>query len=111
MNVKLNKLSEQILNYWNKEFDEKIKNKINFLKKNLHDQEVYNSIFAELIEEMSINENIDENEEKEDVEGINIEYIDIKQTKKIPSIDLQMYIWSEEKDKNIKYIKNDIKKY
>ena len=65
LNVKLNKLSEQILNYWNKEFDEKIKNKINFLKKNLYDQEVYNSIFAELIEEMSINENIDENEEND----------------------------------------------
>ena len=65
MDVKLNKLSEQILNYWNKEFDEKIKNKINFLKKNLYDQEVYSSIFAELIEEMNINENIDENEEND----------------------------------------------
>ena len=68
LNVKLNKLSEQILNYWNKEFDEKIKNKINFLKKNLYDQEVYNSIFAELIEEMNINENIDENEENDQKE-------------------------------------------
>ena len=65
LNVKLNKLSEQILNYWNKEFDEKIKNKINFLKKNLYDQEVYSSIFAGLIEEMNINENIDENEEND----------------------------------------------
>ncbi len=65
LNIKLNKLSKQILNYWNKEFDEKIKNKINFLKKNLYDQEVYNSIFAELIEEMNINENIDENEEND----------------------------------------------
>ena len=65
LNVKLNKLSEQILNYWNKEFDEKIKNKINFLKKNLYDQEVYSSIFAGLIEGMNINENIDENEEND----------------------------------------------
>ena len=68
MNIKLNKLSEQTLNYWNKEFDEKIKNKINFLKKNLYDQEVYSSIFAELIEEMNINENIDENEENDQKE-------------------------------------------
>ena len=68
LNVKLNKLSERTLNYWNKEFDEKIKNKINFLKKNLYDQEVYNSIFAELIEEMNINENIDENEENDQKE-------------------------------------------
>ena len=68
LNVKLNKLSEQILNYWNKEFDEKIKNKINFLKKNLYDQEVYSSIFAGLIEEMNINENIDENEENDQKE-------------------------------------------
>ena len=68
LNVKLNKLSEQILNYWNKEFDEKIKNKINFLKKNLYDQEVYSSIFAELIEEININENIDENEENDQKE-------------------------------------------
>ena len=65
LNVKLNKLSEQILNYWNKEFDEKIKNKINFLKKNIYDQEVYSSIFAGLIEGMNINENIDENEEND----------------------------------------------
>ena len=65
LNVKLDKLSEKILNYWNKEFDEKIKNKINFLKKNLYDQEVYSSIFAELIDEMNINENIDENEEND----------------------------------------------
>ena len=68
LNVKLNKLSKQTLNYWNKEFDEKIKNKINFLKKNLYDQEVYNSIFAGLIEEMNINENIDENEENDQKE-------------------------------------------
>ena len=68
LNVKLDKLSEKILNYWNKEFDEKIKNKINFLKKNLYDQEVYNSIFAELIEEMNINENVDENEENDQKE-------------------------------------------
>ena len=68
LNVKLNKLSEQILSYWNKEFDEKIKNKINFLKKNLYDQEVYSSIFAGLIEEMNINENIDENEENDQKE-------------------------------------------
>ena len=68
LDVKLNKLSEQILNYWNKEFDEKIKNKINFLKKNLYDQEVYSSIFAELIEEMNFNENIDENEENDQEE-------------------------------------------
>ena len=68
LNVKLDKLSEKILNYWNKEFDEKIKNKINFLKKNLYDQEVYSSIFAGLIEEMNINENIDENEENDQKE-------------------------------------------
>ena len=68
LNIKLNKLSKQILSYWNKEFDEKIKNKINFLKKNLYDQEVYSSIFAELIEEMNINENIDENEENDQKE-------------------------------------------
>ena len=68
LNIKLNKLSKQTLNYWNKEFDEKIKNKINFLKKNLYDQAVYNSIFAELIGEMNINENIDENEENDQKE-------------------------------------------
>ena len=68
LNIKLNKLSKQILNYWNKEFDEKIKNKINFLKKNIYNQEVYSSIFAELIEEMNINENIDENEENDQKE-------------------------------------------
>ena len=37
---------------YNKAFN---KDPVNFLKKNLYDQEVYNSIFAELIEEMNIN--------------------------------------------------------
>ena len=76
LNVKLDKLSEKILNYWNKEFDEKIKNKINFLKKNLYDQEVYSSIFAGLIEEMNINENIDENEENDQNEQEKSEHND-----------------------------------
>lgn len=65
LNVKLSKLSEQILNYWKKEFDEKIKNKINFLKNNIYDQEVYNSIFAELIEEMNISQSFNEDEEND----------------------------------------------
>ena len=65
LNVKLSKLSEQMLNYWKKELDEKIKKKINFLKKNLYNQEVYNSIFAELIQAMNINESTNENEKKD----------------------------------------------
>ena len=65
LNVKLSKLSEQMLNYWKKELDEKIKKKINFLKKNLYNQEIYNSIFSELIEAMNINESTNENEKKD----------------------------------------------
>ena len=76
LNVKLNKLSEQTLNYWKKEFDEKIKNKINFLKKNLYDQEVYNSLFAELIKEINIIESANEDEkndqkDQENNDGLN----------------------------------------
>ena len=63
LNIPLNKISSEILSYWENIFDEKMKNKINFLKDNFNKQEVYNSTFAELIKGMNIGENHNDNDE------------------------------------------------
>ena len=64
LNIKLNKNSTNILGFWENDFNKKIKNKINFLKKNLSNQQLYNSTFAELIDGMNIADHSeDKNEE------------------------------------------------
>ncbi len=60
-NVKLTKLSKEILSFWEKKFDEKLNNKIDFFKKNIYSQEIFNSTFSEIIESMDI---VDNSEEK-----------------------------------------------
>ena len=69
-NIKLNPLSDKILNFWEKEFNSSLSNHINFLTKNLEDQEKYNSKFSEILQEMNIFDS--ENEKNED-ENINNE--------------------------------------
>ena len=44
-NVKLTKLSKEILAFWEKMFDEKLNNKIDFFKQNIHNQGTFNSTF------------------------------------------------------------------
>tara|TARA_B100001123_G_scaffold448661_1_gene610781 strand:- start:604 stop:2409 length:1806 start_codon:yes stop_codon:yes gene_type:complete len=64
--VKLTKLSQEILNFWEKNFDEKLNNKIDFFKKNIHNQEIFNSSFAKIIESLDIGDNPeDPNQENE----------------------------------------------
>ena len=43
--IKLNSLSSQILNFWEKDFDISIKKHLSFLKENLEDQNIYGSKF------------------------------------------------------------------
>ena len=69
LNIKLNNLSNKILSFWEKDFDDSFNNQIKFLIKNAEKQEVYNSKFSEIFEKMNIFEskneenNSQENEE------------------------------------------------
>ena len=64
LDLKLNKLSNEILGYWKEEFDKIILEKINFLKENINNQEIYNSTFANLIENIETGENSSKDEEE-----------------------------------------------
>ena len=74
-NIQLNQLSKKILSYWEDEFDGSIGKHLKFLIKNLENQELYNSKFSELIENLEIfdDENDDVNEEDKNNEQENSE--------------------------------------
>ena len=74
-NIQLNQLSKKILSYWEDEFDGSMGKHLKFLIKNLENQELYNSKFSELIENLEIfdDENDDINEEDKNNEQENSE--------------------------------------
>ena len=57
--IKLNSLSNNILTFWEKDFDEKIQKHIKFLKENLENQNKYSSKFSKILQEMEIFQNDD----------------------------------------------------
>ncbi len=66
--IRLNSLSENILKFWEKDFDSSFSKHINYLKKNIENQKNYNSKFSEILESMDIltsekNEDDKQNEE------------------------------------------------
>ena len=70
LNIKLNSLTSKILNFWEKDFNSSIGQHIDFLSKNLEDQDNYSSKFSEILQGMEIfnsenNENKNEDENKE----------------------------------------------
>ena len=69
--IKLNPLSEKILSFWEKEFKSSFDKHLNYLNKNLETQEIYNSKFSELLQEMEIfdSENNDEKQENQQDEN------------------------------------------
>ena len=67
--IKLNPLSNKILSFWEKEFNSSLGNHINFLTKNLENQEKYNSKFSEILQKMDIFNS--DNEKSEDQENKN----------------------------------------
>ena len=71
--IKLNSLSNNMLTFWEKDFDEKIQKHIKFLKENLENQNKYSSKFSRILQEMEIfqNEDNDDNvkENQEDDEN------------------------------------------
>ena len=65
-NIKLNSLSSKILSFWEKDFENSIDKHLNFLKKNLENQENYSSKFSEILQEMDIFQNEENNEINEE---------------------------------------------
>ena len=64
-NLKLNTVSSKMLNFWEKDFNSSIEKHINFLSKNIEDQNNYSSKFSEILENMDVfsSNNKDNNEE------------------------------------------------
>jgi len=67
--IKLNQLSNKILSFWEKEFNSSLSKHINFLTKNIENQENYNSKFSKILQGMDIFES--ENEKNEDEKNKN----------------------------------------
>jgi len=65
-NIKLNSLCEKVLSFWSKEFEEYLGNDLNFLKKNVENQQKYNSKFSEILQKMDIFDNSDENQNEDE---------------------------------------------
>ena len=64
--VKLNSLTNKMLHFWEKDFDQVIEKHIKFLKENLEYQNKYSSKFSEILQEMEIFKNEDNEETKEE---------------------------------------------
>ena len=82
--IKLNPLSNKILSFWEKEFNSSLNKHINFLSKNIENQEKYNSKFSKILQEMDIFEaenEKNENDKNEDEQDNNLENNDQKQSK------------------------------
>jgi len=64
--IKLNPLTNDMLNFWQKDFDQAIEKHIDYLKENLEYQNKYSSKFSEILEKMEIFQNENEEETKEE---------------------------------------------
>jgi len=66
-NLKLNAVSSKMLSFWEKDFTSSVDKHLDFLNKNLEDQDNYGAKFSEILESMDIfNSNNDENNEDDD---------------------------------------------
>ena len=63
--IKLNRLSNKILSFWEKDFKSSLDQHLHYLSKNLENQENYNSKFSKLLEKMEIFDS-DDSDEKQD---------------------------------------------
>ena len=64
--IKLNLLTSNMLNFWEKDFDKALEKHIDFLKENLESQDKYSSKFSEILQEMDIFQNEENEESKEE---------------------------------------------
>jgi len=66
-NIELNAISSKMLSFWEKDFNTSIDKHLDFLNKNLEDQNNYGLKFSEILESMNIfNSNNEEKKENED---------------------------------------------
>jgi len=70
LGIKLNTLAEKILSYWQEDFKNSFNKHIDYLYKNLENQESYNSKFSEILQEMDIFES-ENDQNKEDAQEDN----------------------------------------
>ena len=75
LDIKLNSLSEKILGYWEKDFKSSFDKHLNYLNKNIENQENYSSKLSEILQQMEIfeSENDDEKQENKENENLNNE--------------------------------------
>ena len=67
LNLELNAVSTKMLSFWEKDFTSSIDKHLDFLKRNLEDQNNYGLKFSEILENMDFfNSNNDEDKEKDD---------------------------------------------
>ncbi len=64
-NIKLNSLTNNMLSFWEKDFEKAIEKHLKFLKENLEFQNNYSSKFSEILKEMEIFQNDDEDDQTE----------------------------------------------
>ena len=69
-NIKLNNTCEKILKSWEKEFESTFKEHLDYLKKNVENQEAYNSKFSEILQDLNIFDDTDETKNEEDKNNI-----------------------------------------
>ena len=62
-NIKLNTLTNNMLNFWEKDFDKAIDKHMEFLRENMEFQNKYSSKFSEILQEMEIFQNDQDHEE------------------------------------------------
>ena len=65
-NIKLNSLTSKMLSFWEKDFDQSINKHIKFLKDNFEDQNIYNSRFSKILQDIEIFQTEDNQETKEE---------------------------------------------
>ena len=65
----LNKNSLKFLGYWKEDFDKTFNNHLNYLKKNIENQDNFNSKFSQLLEKLDIFENTKDQQNSNDQEN------------------------------------------
>ena len=72
LDIKLNRLSEKVLSYWEKDFESSFEKHLSYLNKNVENQDNYNSKFLEILKQMEIFDSEDDNENKENQDSENL---------------------------------------
>ena len=65
-NMKLNSLATKMLSFWEKDFNKKIFEHLEYLKKNLENQNIYSSKFSKILQEMDIFQSEDDENKNEE---------------------------------------------